>query len=59
MSSDHLKSIIETLRKVLDDASIAAVLNREKIRVSDGRTWTRQRCIATGNTPESRVLTPL
>ena len=43
VGSDHLQSIIETLRKVLDDASIAAVLNREKIRASDGRTWTRQR----------------
>lgn len=43
MNSDQLKSIIETLRKVLDDAAVAAVLNREKIRASDGRTWTRQR----------------
>jgi DNA invertase Pin-like site-specific DNA recombinase len=43
MNSDHLKSIIETSRKVLDDASIAAALNREKIRAADGRTWTRQR----------------
>ncbi len=43
MSSDHLKSIIETLRKVLDDASIAAALNREKILASGGRTWTHQR----------------
>lgn len=39
----QLKPIIETLRKVLDDASIAAALNREKIRASDGRTWTDKR----------------
>ena len=28
---------------MLDDASIAAVLNREQIRASDGQTWTRKR----------------
>ena len=39
----QLKPIIETLRKVLDDASIAAALNREQIRPADGQTWTRQR----------------
>ena len=39
----QLKPIIETLRKVLDDGSIAAALNREKIRASDGRTWTDKR----------------
>jgi len=38
-----LKPIIETLRKVLDDASIAAALNREQIRPSDGQTWTGKR----------------
>jgi DNA invertase Pin-like site-specific DNA recombinase len=43
LNSDHLKSITETLRKVLDDASIAAVLNRAQIRAADGQTWTRNR----------------
>jgi DNA invertase Pin-like site-specific DNA recombinase len=43
LKSDHLKSIIETLRKVLDDASIAAALNREKIRTGEGQTWTANR----------------
>jgi hypothetical protein len=37
--SDHVKSIIETLRKVLDDASIAVALNRAQIRATDGQTW--------------------
>ena len=31
------------LRKVLDDASIAAVLNREQTRSAEGQTWTRKR----------------
>jgi hypothetical protein len=43
LDSDNLKLIIETLRKVLDDASIAAALNREKIRTADRRTWTGKR----------------
>jgi DNA invertase Pin-like site-specific DNA recombinase len=43
LSSDELRSLIETLRKVLDDASLAAALNREQIRAGDGQTWTRQR----------------
>ena len=42
-TSAQLKPIIETLRKVLDDASIAAALNREQIRAADGQTWTRKR----------------
>jgi DNA invertase Pin-like site-specific DNA recombinase len=42
-TSAQLKPIIETLRKVLDDASIAAALNREQIRPSDGQTWTGKR----------------
>ena len=42
-TSAQLKPIIETLRKVLDDASIAAALNREQIRPADGQTWTRKR----------------
>jgi DNA invertase Pin-like site-specific DNA recombinase len=43
MNSGHLKSIIETLRKVLDDASIAAALNRATIHGADGQTWTSKR----------------
>jgi DNA invertase Pin-like site-specific DNA recombinase len=42
-TSAQLKPIIETLRKVLDDASIAAALNREHIRAADGQTWTAKR----------------
>jgi hypothetical protein len=42
-TSAQLNPIIETLRKVLDDASIAAALNREQIRPSDGQTWTGKR----------------
>jgi DNA invertase Pin-like site-specific DNA recombinase len=40
---DELKSLLDTLRKVLRDDSIAAVLNREGIRAADGSTWTRRR----------------
>lgn len=43
LSSDNLKSTIETLRKVLDDTSIAAALNREKIHTGEGQTWTADR----------------
>ena len=43
LNSDHVKPMIETLRKVLDDASIAVVLNRAQIRAGDGQTWTRDR----------------
>ena len=38
-----VKQIVEALRKVLGDASIASVLNREKIRTSSIATWTAQR----------------
>jgi DNA invertase Pin-like site-specific DNA recombinase len=43
LNSDDVKSIIETLRKVLDDTSIAVALNRAQIRAADGQTWTRNR----------------
>jgi DNA invertase Pin-like site-specific DNA recombinase len=43
LPSGQLRSLIETLRKVLDDASLAAALNRERIRATRGQTWTRQR----------------
>jgi DNA invertase Pin-like site-specific DNA recombinase len=39
----ELKSLIDTLRKVMPDDSIAAALNREGIHSSVGGTWTRQR----------------
>ena len=35
--------MIETMRKVLGDDSIAAALNRERIRPPDGESWTGQR----------------
>ncbi len=43
LTSGQLQAIIETLRKVLDDASIAAALNRGQVRATDGQTWTRKR----------------
>ena len=43
LNTDHLKSIIETLRKVLDDGAIAVVLNRAQIRATDGQTWDSKR----------------
>jgi DNA invertase Pin-like site-specific DNA recombinase len=43
LPSTRLEAIIETLRKVLGDASIAAALNRERIRPPDGGTWTAKR----------------
>ena len=39
----HLKEVVETLRKVLSDESIAAVLNREGIPSLRGESWTRVR----------------
>ena len=41
--NEDVKQIVEVLRKVLKDASIAAVLNREKIRTSSIVTWTARR----------------
>ena len=41
--NDDVKQIVETLRKVLCDSSIATVLNREKIRTSSIVTWSAQR----------------
>ena len=35
-----VKRIIGTSRKVLEDDAIATVLNRSKLRTSDGATWT-------------------
>jgi DNA invertase Pin-like site-specific DNA recombinase len=43
LTSAELKPIIEVLRKVLDDASIAAALNRERTRSAGGETWTCER----------------
>jgi len=43
LPSSQLKAIIETLRKVLGDAPIAAALNRARIRPPDGGTWTGKR----------------
>jgi len=38
-SKQDLKSIVGTLRKVLDDDAIATVLNRSKLRAADGATF--------------------
>jgi len=43
VSSSQLKTMIETMRKVLGDVSIAAALNRERIRPPDGGNWTGRR----------------
>jgi DNA invertase Pin-like site-specific DNA recombinase len=42
-TSTLLKPTLETLRKVLDDASIATALNRKQIRAAGGQTWTPKR----------------
>lgn len=41
--NEDVKEIVEALRKVLDDTSIATVLNREKIRTASIVTWSAQR----------------
>ena len=41
--NEDVKQVIEALRKVLDDTSIATVLNREKIRTASIVTWSAQR----------------
>jgi DNA invertase Pin-like site-specific DNA recombinase len=43
MPSSQLKTMIETMRKVLGDVAIAAALNRERIRPPDGESWTGKR----------------
>lgn len=41
-----LESIIDTLRKIADDASIGISLNRAGVLTSSGKTWTQQRVSA-------------
>jgi len=43
LPADDLKTVIDTLRKLMPDDSIAAALNRERISTGVGGTWTRQR----------------
>jgi hypothetical protein len=43
LSSSDLRAVVETLRKVHTDQSLAAALNRGRIRTPDGQTWTRDR----------------
>lgn len=38
-----MKSILETLRKIADDASISRALNRSGVQTESGATWTHQR----------------
>jgi hypothetical protein len=38
-----LRSVLDTLRKIADDASISRVLNRSGIKAEAGETWTAQR----------------
>jgi hypothetical protein len=40
---EQLRKAVAALRKVLDDARLAAVLNRERIHTPSGQTWTVQR----------------
>jgi len=42
-SPGDLKATMDTLRKVLPDAAIACVLNREKILTDKGETWTARK----------------
>ncbi len=42
-TTDGLKSIVRTLRKVLTDEAIASALNRERLCTEEGETWTSQR----------------
>ncbi|MFZ5828883.1 MAG: recombinase family protein, partial [Planctomycetota bacterium] len=39
---DDVKRVVGTLRKVLQDKAIATVLNRSKLRTSEGKTWTSE-----------------
>jgi DNA invertase Pin-like site-specific DNA recombinase len=41
--NEDVEPIVDALRKVLDDTSIAAVLNRERIRTASIATWSAQR----------------
>ena len=41
--NEDVKQIVEVLRKVLTDTSIASALNREKIRTASIATWTASR----------------
>jgi len=43
LAREQLRSAVATLRKVLDDTKLAAVLNRERILTTSGQTWTAQR----------------
>jgi hypothetical protein len=43
MARGQLRSAVATLRKVLSDTRLAAVLNRERIHTPSGQTWTAQR----------------
>jgi hypothetical protein len=42
-NSPDLKSIVNTLRKVLGDEAIASTLNRQRLRTPDGNTWTAEK----------------
>jgi hypothetical protein len=41
--SPDVKPIVNTLRKVLGDEAIASTLNRQKLRMPDGATWTAEK----------------
>jgi len=40
---EQLRLAVTTLRKVLNDAKLSAVLNRERIQTPNGQTWTAER----------------
>jgi hypothetical protein len=42
-NTHDLATVVNTLRKVLNDAAIAAVLNRENVKTARGETWTGRR----------------
>lgn len=46
-SAPDLRSILDTLRKIADDASISRALNRCRIQTEGGQTWTPARVATT------------
>ena len=42
-NSPDLKAIVDTLRKVLGDESIASTLNRQRLSTPDGNSWTTKK----------------
>lgn len=41
-TTSQLQSVIDSLRRVVDDAAIARILNRSRLRSEQGGTWTKR-----------------